>query len=208
MSSVRLDITADLTALQKQALARDMGEVVSRVAGIDVCKVTVSVLVHPLGSLWQCQAWEPVPATLLTCAIAGARDHAVRKELADSLTAIIATRTQLPREAIAVEFGQADLPTRRPRQWTKHSPSVRRVGSGPSRGSAWEAFVANTIGRLSTALRLSRSSSAPVTTDATASVESHPMTPGHTITTGPWEGLHLKRKQWELYSPEIEINPS
>ncbi|GAA5197269.1 hypothetical protein GCM10023346_31530 [Arthrobacter gyeryongensis] len=104
MPSLQLDITADLTALQKQALARDMSEEYSQIMSVDPHLVTVVIRTLPLGSIWHCQEGWPVPGTLLICDLVAGRDRQTRDQLVPRLVDLIAAQGCVARMGIRVEF--------------------------------------------------------------------------------------------------------
>lgn len=106
MPSLQLDITAELTADQKQTLARRMSEIYSRIMDSDPRLMTVVIRTLPAGSVWHCTDGEPVPGTLLMCDVRAGRDRATRDRLARDLIDLVAEHAPVSRMDMKVEFTQ------------------------------------------------------------------------------------------------------
>lgn len=106
MPSLQLDIEAELTAAQKQTLARRLSSIYSETMGSDPRLMTVVIRVLEAGSVWHCTASDPVPGTLLMCDIRAGRDRETRSSLAERLITAIAEDTGVRGDDIKVEFTQ------------------------------------------------------------------------------------------------------
>lgn len=106
MPSLQLDITTDLSADQRQTLARRMSDVYSRIMDSDPRLMTVVIRTLPAGSVWHCTDEAPVPGTLLMCDVRAGRDRSTREQLARQLVDLVAEYSPVSRMDIKVEFTQ------------------------------------------------------------------------------------------------------
>lgn len=106
MPSLQLDIEAELTAEEKQMLARRFSHIYSKIMGSDPNLMTVVIRTLEAGSVWHCTATDPVPGTLLMCNIRAGRNQQTRHSLAEQLIAAIVDATGVDGHTVKIEFTQ------------------------------------------------------------------------------------------------------
>lgn len=187
MPSLQLDIIVALTSLQKQALAREMGEECIEIMG-DSRHITVVIpALFTRGSTWDYQERDLVQGAILQCHQMKIGNRQSREGLAIRLADLVAARAAVPQISIKIQF--TDNISLTTRAWKGVKP-LRRIVAG----------ILTAVGCPGRFSRGKRQAADPCA--------SHPYTPLHMLTAAPWEGLYLERKQWRPYLPDTPSNLS
>lgn len=85
MPYLQLDVNDHYPPATKQLLAKRMGDLYAAIMKADVNRITVTIRELGEGSVWRCNASEPVSAALLMCDIRRGRPAEIRAALAKAL---------------------------------------------------------------------------------------------------------------------------
>lgn len=106
MPSLQLDAPRTYDVATKRLLARQMGQVYSRIMQITPNIITVAIRDAGEGGVWRCTTAEPEEAALLMCDVRSGRTVGARAELAEALIGVCADVGALDPRQVKVEFTQ------------------------------------------------------------------------------------------------------
>lgn len=106
MPYLQIDVPNHYPLLQKQRLAKRMGEIYAETMQADVKRISVAIRELADGGIWRCTEGEPYQAALLMCDIRRGRPAEQRAKLAQALIDVCVEILGLRLEQINVEFTQ------------------------------------------------------------------------------------------------------
>lgn len=106
MPYLQIDVPNSYTLLQKQRLAKRLGEIYAQTMQANVKRISVAIRELTGGGIWRCTEAEPYQAALLMCDIRRGRPAEQRARLAEALIGACVEILGLRVEQINVEFTQ------------------------------------------------------------------------------------------------------
>ncbi|MBZ9919363.1 tautomerase [Mesorhizobium sp. B2-4-2] len=106
MPYLQLDVSRAYPTDVKRELARQLGEIYSRIMQADVRRISIAIRELGEGGLWRCTGEEPYPAALLMCDIRRGRPAEQRAMLAEALVRACMESLKLMINEVNVEFTQ------------------------------------------------------------------------------------------------------
>ena len=106
MPYLQIDVPDRYPLLQKQRLAKRLGEIYAEIMQASVKRISVAIRELADGGIWRCTEGEPYQAALLMCDIRRGRPAEQRARLAEALIGACVEILGLRVEQINVEFTQ------------------------------------------------------------------------------------------------------
>ena len=106
MPYLQLDVSRSYPTDVKRELARQLGEIYSRVMQAEVRRISIAIRELGDGGLWRCTEEQPYPAALLMCDIRRGRPAEQRAALAKALVSTCMENLKLKINEVNVEFTQ------------------------------------------------------------------------------------------------------
>ena len=106
MPYLQIDVPNSYPMLQKQLLAKRLGEIYAETMQANVKRISVAIRELTDGGIWRCTEGEPYQAALLMCDIGRGRPAEQRARLAEALIGACVEILGLRVEQINVEFTQ------------------------------------------------------------------------------------------------------